>query len=68
MAQHTPLAAPKFAAWNAAAMRALTAASPSSIAEALDGALRLVLDIDVVLIAALHRDAPPSAPYYVGAQ
>ena len=68
MAQHPPLAAPKFAAWNAAAMRALTAASPPTIAEALDGALRLVLDFDVVLIAALHRDAPPSAPYYGGAQ
>ena len=68
MVQQTPLAAPKFAAWNAAAMRALTAASPSTIAEALDGALRLVLDFDVVLIATLHRDAPPSAPYYGGAQ
>lgn len=68
MAQHTPLAAPEFAAWNAAALRALTAATPSTIAEALDRALRLVLDFDVVLIAALHRDAPPSAPYYGGAQ
>jgi DNA-binding CsgD family transcriptional regulator len=68
MVQHAPLAAPKFAAWNAAALRALTATTPSSIAEALDGALRLVLDFDVVLIAALHRNAPPGAPYYGGAQ
>ncbi len=68
MVQHTPLAAPDFAAWNAAALRALTATTPSAIAEALDAALRLVLDFDVVLIAALHRDAPPSAPYYGGAQ
>lgn len=68
MAQHTPLAAPKFAAWNAAALRALTATTPSTIAEALEAALRLVLDFDVVLIAALHRAAPPSAPYYGGAQ
>ena len=67
MAQHTPLAAPKFAAWNTAALRALTATAPSAIAEALDAALRLVLEFDVVLVAALHRDAPPSAPYYGGA-
>jgi DNA-binding CsgD family transcriptional regulator len=68
MAQHTPLAAPDFAAWNAAALRTLTAATPAAIATALEAALRLVLDFDVVLIAALHRDAPPSAPYYGGAQ
>ena len=67
MAQHTPLAAPEFAAWNAAASRALTATAPSDIAEALHSALRLVLDFDVVVFAALHRDAPPSAPYYGGA-
>jgi DNA-binding CsgD family transcriptional regulator len=68
MAQHAPLAAPEFAAWNAAALHVLTAATPSSVAEALDAALRLVLDFDVVLIAALHRDAPPSVPYYGRAQ
>jgi hypothetical protein len=67
MVQHTPLAAPDFAAWNAALLRVLTAAPPA-IAEALDAALRLVLDFDVILIAALHREAPPSVPYYGGAQ
>jgi len=68
MGQHAHLAAPEFAAWNAAATRTLTAATPPLIAEALDSALRLVLEFDVALIAALHRDAPPSAPYYGGAQ
>lgn len=68
MAQHTPLAAPDFAAWNAAALRVLTAARPEAVAEALEAALRLVLDFDVAVFAALHRDAPPSAPYYGGAQ
>ena len=68
MVQHTPLAAPDFAAWNAAALRVLTAARPEAAAEALESALRLVLDFDVAVFAALHRDAPPSAPYYGGAQ
>src|SRR5262245_49018568 len=68
MVQHTPFAASEFAAWNAAALRVLTVATPTAIAEALDAALRLVLDFDVVLIAALHREAPPSAPYYGGAE
>lgn len=68
MVQHTPLAAPDFAAWNAAALRVLTAARPEAVAEALESALRLVLDFDVAVFAALHRDAPPSAPYYGGAQ
>src|SRR5512145_2207648 len=68
MIQHKPLAAPEFAAWNAAALRALTAARPEAVAEALEAALRLVLDFDVAVFAALHRDAPPSAPYYGGAQ
>ncbi len=68
MVQHTPLAAPDFAAWNAAALRVLTATAPTAMAEALEAALRLVLDFDVVLIAALHREAPPSVPYYGGAQ
>ena len=68
MVLHTPLAAPDFAAWNAAALRVLTATAPTAMAEALEAALRLVLDFDVVLIAALHRDAPPSVPYYGGAQ
>lgn len=68
MIQRSHLAAPEFAAWNEAAVRALGAAAPPAIAEALDAALRLVLEFDVVLIAALHRDAPPSVPYYGGAQ
>lgn len=67
MAQPTQLIASNFAAWNAAALRALTAATPLAIAEALDAALRVILDFDVVLIAALHRDAPPGVPYYGGA-
>lgn len=67
MIQRSHLAAPEFAAWNEAAVRALAAAAPPAIAEALDAALRLVLEFDVVLIAALHRDAPPSVPYYGGA-
>jgi DNA-binding CsgD family transcriptional regulator len=67
MGQHAPLAAPEFAAWNAAAIRVIQATAPSAIAEALESALRLVLEFDVVLVAALHRDAPPGAPYYGGA-
>jgi len=67
MVQRSHLAAPEFAAWNEAAVRAVSAATPPAIAEALDAALRLVLEFDVVLIAALHRDAPPSVPYYGGA-
>jgi DNA-binding CsgD family transcriptional regulator len=68
MGQHTQLAAPEFAAWNAAALRALAATTPSAIAETLESALRLVLDFDVAVFAALHRDAPPSVPYYGGAE
>jgi DNA-binding CsgD family transcriptional regulator len=67
MGQHAPFAAADFAAWNAASVRVTKAAAPAAIAEALDAALRLVLDYDIALIAALHRDAPPSAPYYGGA-
>lgn len=67
MGQRSHLTAPDFAAWNAAAARALVATTPPAIAEALDSALRRVLEFDVVLVAALHRDAPPSAPYYGGA-
>ena len=66
MVQHTPLTAPEFAAWNAAALRVLTAAKPAAIGEALRAALQLVLDFDVFVATALHRDAPPSAPYYGG--
>ena len=45
---------------------ALTATAPQAIAAALEAALRQVLEFDVVLVAALHRDAPPSVPYYGG--
>jgi DNA-binding CsgD family transcriptional regulator len=67
MGQHVHLAAPEFAAWNAAAVRVIEATAPAAIAAALESALRLVLEFDVVLVAALHRDAPPGAPYYGGA-
>jgi DNA-binding CsgD family transcriptional regulator len=66
MAQKAGLAAGEFAAWNKAAADALTAAEPQAIAEALETALRQVLEFDVILVAALHRDAPPSVPYYGG--
>jgi DNA-binding CsgD family transcriptional regulator len=68
MGQHAQFAAPEFAAWNAAVARLIEATAPAAIAEALDAGLRLVLDFDVALITALHRDAPPSAPYYGGAE
>ena len=68
MVQHTPLAAPDFAAWNTATLRVLTATTPPAMAAALEEALRLVLDFDVFVATALHRDAPPSVPYYGGAQ
>jgi DNA-binding CsgD family transcriptional regulator len=68
MGQRSHLTAPDFAAWNAAAAGALSATTPLAIAEALDSALRRVLEFDVVLVAALHRDAPPSAPYYGGGE
>lgn len=64
MAQQVHLTAPKFAAWNAAAMRVVEAAEPVAIAEALTEALKIVLDFDGIFMAALHRDAPPSVPYY----
>ncbi len=66
MAQKGGLAAGDFAAWNKAAADALTATAPEAIATALEAALRQVLEFDVILIAALHRDAPPGVPYYGG--
>jgi DNA-binding CsgD family transcriptional regulator len=54
------------AAWNKAAVAALTAATPEAISAALETALRQVLEFDVILVAALYRDAPPGAPYYGG--
>jgi len=68
MAQKAGLTAADLAAWNQAAADALTATPPQAIAEALTAALRLAVEFDVVLLAALRRDAPPSAPYYGGAE
>jgi len=64
MVQHAQLAAPEFAAWNAAALRVAEAAEPGAIGDALTAALKIVLDFDGIFMAALHRDAPPSVPYY----
>jgi DNA-binding CsgD family transcriptional regulator len=64
MAQQVHLTAPRFAAWNAAALRVAEASKPVAIADALTEALKIVLDFDGIFLAALHRDAPPSVPYY----
>jgi DNA-binding CsgD family transcriptional regulator len=64
MVQHSHFAAPEFAAWNAAALRVAEAAAPAAIGDALTEALKIVLDFDGIFMAALHRDAPPSTPYY----
>jgi DNA-binding CsgD family transcriptional regulator len=64
MAQRSQLAAPEFAAWNAAAVRLAGAGGPAAIGDALTAALKIVLDFDGIFVAALHRDAPPSVPYY----
>jgi DNA-binding CsgD family transcriptional regulator len=64
MAQPSQLAASDFAAWNAAALRVAQAAEPVAIADALTAALKIILDFDGIFMAALHRDAPPSVPYY----
>lgn len=64
MVTSTHLAAPRFAAWNAASLRVMLAAEPAAIADALTDALRIILEFDGMFLAALHRDAPPSVPYY----
>lgn len=64
MVQPSHLAAPEFAAWNAAAARVAQAHEPLAIADALTDALKIVLDFDGIFMAALHRHAPPSVPYY----
>jgi DNA-binding CsgD family transcriptional regulator len=64
MVQSSHLAAPEFAAWNAAALRVAQAGEPAAIGDALTDALKIVLDFDGLFMAALHRNAPPSAPYY----
>ena len=66
MAHRAGLTAGDLAAWNAAAASALTATAPDAIAGALEAALRQVLEFDVILVAALYRDAPPGVPYYGG--
>jgi DNA-binding CsgD family transcriptional regulator len=64
MVQPSHLAAPEFAAWNAAALRVAQAEEPVAIADALTDALKIVLNFDGIFMAALHRNAPPSVPYY----
>ena len=64
MAQHAHLTASELTAWNVAALRVSAAAAPVAIADALTEALKIVLDFDGIFLAALHRDAPPSVPYY----
>ena len=64
MVQPSHLAAPEFAAWNAAAARVAQAQEAVAIADALSDALKIVLDFDGIFMAALHRNAPPSVPYY----
>lgn len=64
MAQQSHLTASDFAAWNAAAARLAEASEPTAIADALTEVLKIVLDFDGIFMAALHRNAPPSVPYY----
>jgi DNA-binding CsgD family transcriptional regulator len=68
MAQRAGLAATELAAWNEAAVTVFGATAPEAIGEALTAALRLVVDFDMIFVAALRRDAPPSVPYYSGAE
>lgn len=64
MVQRAHLTAPQFAAWNEAAMRVAEASSAGEIGDALSAALRVVVDFDGIFLAALHRDASPTVPYY----
>ena len=64
MAQRSQLAAPEFAAWNKAALQVADAVGAPAIGDALTAALKIVLDFDGIFVAALHRAAPPSVPYY----
>jgi DNA-binding CsgD family transcriptional regulator len=68
MAHRSALAASDLAAWNRAAASALTASAPEAIGDALTAALKLVVDFDMIFLAALSRDAPPNVPYYSGSQ
>lgn len=53
-----------FAAWNAALLRVQAAVGVQAIGDALTGALRTIVGFDALFLAALRRDAPPTAPYY----
>jgi DNA-binding CsgD family transcriptional regulator len=64
MGQRSQLAAPEFAAWNKAALQVAEASDAAAIGDALTEALKIVLDFDGIFVCALHRDAPPSEPYY----
>lgn len=68
MAHKAGLAAAELAAWNEAAVTALGAAAPEAIGEAVTAALKLVVDFDMIFMAALRRDAPPNVPFYSGAE
>jgi DNA-binding CsgD family transcriptional regulator len=64
MVRQSHLAAPDFAAWNAAMLDVAQASGAAAIGDALTAALKIVLDFDGIFVAALHCDAPPSVPYY----
>lgn len=66
MSQRAALAASDLAAWNQATAAALTGATPDAVGDALTAALKLVVEFDMIFMAALQRDAPPSVPYYSG--
>jgi DNA-binding CsgD family transcriptional regulator len=66
MPQRAALAASDLTAWNQAAVTALGAAAPEAIGDAVTAALKLVVEFDMIFLAALRRDAPPNVPYYSG--
>lgn len=68
MVHKAALAASDLAAWNQGAADALTAATPEAIGDAVTTALKLVVEFDMIFMAALKRDAPPNVPYYSGAE
>ncbi len=45
-------------------MQVAEASGAAAIGDALTAALKIVLDFDGIFLAALHRDAAPTAPYY----
>lgn len=68
MAHKAGLTAGDLAAWNKAAVEALTATAPEAIGDAVTAALKQLVDFDMIFLAALRRDAPPNVPYYSGSQ